>query len=197
MADRPTETPADPDQQLGNAIRRLRKKRGLTLVQLAGSAGLSHPFLSQLERGLTRPSMPSLHRIAQALGTTQQALLAHSATSPADIHVVREGTGTPVANSGGSARMLGAPQFAVHPVEYTGGPTAFEEYYDHPGDEFLYVVHGAIEVDLMGPDGRELHRLHAGDSLLYPGGTSHRWRVLTEEQDPSGVHVLTVQNAPR
>ncbi|MFD4653017.1 MULTISPECIES: cupin domain-containing protein [unclassified Streptomyces] len=77
--------------------------------------------------------------------------------------------------------------------------TSFEEYYDHPGDEFLYVVHGAIEVevDLMGPDGRELHRLHAGDSLLYPGGTPHRWRVLTEEQDPSGVHVLTVQNAPR
>ncbi|MET8401658.1 XRE family transcriptional regulator [Streptomyces sp900116325] len=197
MADRPTETPADPDQQLGNAIRRLRKKRGLTLVQLAGSAGLSHPFLSQLERGLTRPSMPSLHRIAQALGTTQQSLLAHSATSPADIHVVREGTGTPVANSGGSARMLGAPQFAVHPVEYTGGPTGFEEYYDHPGDEFLYVVHGTIEVDLLGPGGRELHRLHAGDSLLYPGGTPHRWRVLADNEDLSGVHVLTVQNAPR
>jgi hypothetical protein len=62
---------------------------------------------------------------------------------------------------------------------------------------FAGVVHGAIEVDLLGPGGRELHRLHAGDSLLYPGGTPHRWRVLTEEQDPSGVHILTVENAPR
>ncbi|WP_390898569.1 helix-turn-helix domain-containing protein [Streptomyces fulvoviolaceus] len=38
--------------ELGAAIRRLRMERGLTLVQLAG---LSHPFLSRLERGLTRP----------------------------------------------------------------------------------------------------------------------------------------------
>jgi transcriptional regulator with XRE-family HTH domain len=197
MADRPTETPDDPDQQLGSAIRRLRKKRGLTLVQLAGSAGLSHPFLSQLERGLARPSMPSLHRIAQALGTTQQALMAHSATSAAGIHVVRQGTRIPIANSGGWARMLGAPQFALHPVEYTGGRTAFEEYYDHPGDEFLYVVHGAVEVDLLGPGGRELHRLCSGDSLLYPGGTPHRWRVLVEDQDIPEVRLLAVQNAPR
>src|ERR1700704_1743159 len=48
-----------PDQDavlragLGAAIRRLRKERGLTLVQLARLAELSHPFLSQLERGLT------------------------------------------------------------------------------------------------------------------------------------------------
>jgi transcriptional regulator with XRE-family HTH domain len=178
MADRPTETPVDPDQQLGSAIRRLRKKRGLTLVQLAGSAGLSHPFLSQLERGLARPSMPSLHRIAQALGTTQQALMAHSATSAAGIHVVRQGTRIPIANSGGWARMLGAPQFALHPVEYTGGRTAFE-------------------VDLLGPGGRELHRLCSGDSLLYPGGTPHRWRVLVEDQDIPEVRLLAVQNAPR
>ena len=196
MADRPTETPADPDQQLGNAIRRLRKKRGLTLVQLAGSAGLSHPFLSQLERGLTRPSMPSLHRIAQALGTTQQALLAHSATSPADIHVVPGRDRHP----GRQQRRLG-PDARGAPIRRPSGRIhgrihRLRGLYDHPGDEFLYVVHGAIEVDLLGPGGRELHGLHTGDSLLYPGGTPHRWRVL-EDQDPSGVHILTVQNAPR
>ena len=47
------------------------------------AAGLSQPFLSQLELGRTRPSMRSLFRIATALGTTQQALLGKAAGTPA------------------------------------------------------------------------------------------------------------------
>jgi transcriptional regulator with XRE-family HTH domain len=43
---------------------------------LGREAGLSHPFLSQLERGLARPSMGSVERIAQALGVPVGALWA-------------------------------------------------------------------------------------------------------------------------
>ena len=68
---------ADPQaDRLGRRIRRLRRARGRTLVELAEAAGLSHPFLSQLERGLARPSMASLERIARALGTSQLELFA-------------------------------------------------------------------------------------------------------------------------
>src|SRR6185312_15699942 len=63
------------DADLGRAIRALRRERGMTLVQVAAAAGLSQPFLSQLELGRSRPSMRSLYRIAAALDTTQQALL--------------------------------------------------------------------------------------------------------------------------
>jgi transcriptional regulator with XRE-family HTH domain len=192
-----------PDQDavlragLGAAIRRLRKERGLTLVQLARLAELSHPFLSQLERGLTRPSMPSLHRIARALGTTQQALMVATAVSHPDtpassVHLVRAGEGLPVSNSGGVARMLGAASYAWHPVEYTGAPPAFEEYYDHPGDEFLYLIDGEIEIDLQTFDGPRLHRLGPGDSICYPGGTPHRWRAIGA---PEPIRILTVQSA--
>ncbi|MFF4121729.1 helix-turn-helix domain-containing protein [Streptomyces sp. NPDC001714] len=185
--------------ELGSAIRKLRKERGLTLVQLAERAALSHPFLSQLERGLTRPSMPSLHRIARALGTTQQALMA-AATVPrpdapdGSAHVVRSGEGLNVARPGGTARMLGTPAFSVHPVEYIGAPERFEEeYYDHPGDEFVYVVTGDIEVELRGTDGARFHTLGPGDSICYPGTTPHRWRAVG---DGSLVRLLTVQNPP-
>jgi len=41
---------------------------------LAELAGLSQPFLSQVENGRAQPSMESLYRIATALGTTPQAL---------------------------------------------------------------------------------------------------------------------------
>jgi transcriptional regulator with XRE-family HTH domain len=51
----------------------------MTLTQVALQAELSHSFLSQVERGLERMSMTSLFRVAQALGTTQQALLTDDA----------------------------------------------------------------------------------------------------------------------
>ncbi|WP_369221585.1 helix-turn-helix domain-containing protein [Streptomyces sp. R39] len=200
-ASRPAAAVPDTDAllraELGSAIRKLRKERGLTLVRLAELAELSHPFLSQLERGLTRPSMPSLHRIARALGTTQQALMTAAAVPYPDApagsaHLVRSGEGLAVARPGGTARMLGAPAYSVHPVEYTGMPERFEEYYDHPGDEFVYVVAGEIEIDLQTADGPRFHVLGQGDSICYPGGTPHRWRAVG---DGSRVRLLTVQNA--
>ncbi|MBA2947979.1 helix-turn-helix domain-containing protein [Streptomyces himalayensis] len=184
--------------ELGATIRRLRKEGGLTLVELAERSELSHPFLSQLERGLARPSMQSLHRIARALGTSQQALLALSAGPPATgraeegVHLVRSGEGMPVAaGSSGIARVLGASGFAVHPVEFTWASKCFEEYYDHAGDEFLYVVEGELEVDLGTTQGQQLHRLGPGDSLCYAGRTPHRWRALGETDR---VRILMVQN---
>src|SRR3954452_5153102 len=94
-----SETDGAQRAELGATIRRLRKEHGLTLVQLAKASQLSHPFLSQLERGLTHPSMRSLYRIAIALGTTQQSLLATSVPEPdgggpnAAVRVVRAGEG--------------------------------------------------------------------------------------------------------
>ena len=51
---------------LGARVRSLRRERGWTLKQLGKEAELSHPFLSQLERGLARPSVGSIERIARA-----------------------------------------------------------------------------------------------------------------------------------
>ena len=45
------------ETDLGARVRTLRRERGLTLKGLGRLAGLSHPFLSQVERGLARPSV--------------------------------------------------------------------------------------------------------------------------------------------
>ena len=71
---------------LGPSIRRRRLDAGLTLVALADRSGLSQPFLSQVETGKATPSIDSLQRIAQALGTTPQGLLqAHHSTGAVDV----------------------------------------------------------------------------------------------------------------
>jgi transcriptional regulator with XRE-family HTH domain len=181
----------DNGLRLGGAIRARRRQLGLTLVDVATRAGLSHPFLSQLERGLARPSMRSLTSIAATLGTTAQALMAASelpavpAAEP--VSIVRNPTEAipPVESPGGMVRTLVRGERAMLPAEYTGAPRAFDEYYRHDGEEFVYVVRGLIEVDVEG----ELHAAGAGDSVYYAGGLRHRWRSVSNEE----VRLVVVQ----
>ena len=53
---------------LGNKIRTERQKRKLTLDKLSKMTGLSKSFLSQVERGLTEPSITSLKKISKQFG---------------------------------------------------------------------------------------------------------------------------------
>lgn len=63
---------ADAAVALGSKIRALRQRLKRTLDDTATAAGISKPFLSQVERGLASPSLTSLAGIAQALGVTVQ-----------------------------------------------------------------------------------------------------------------------------
>src|ERR1700750_1888124 len=104
------ETGDDVGLRLGGAIRARRHLLGMTLVEVAASARLSHPFISQLERGLARPSMRSLTAIAATLGTTAQALRPASDLPPAreaePVSVVRRAEVALVDSPGGSVRPL-------------------------------------------------------------------------------------------
>jgi len=53
--------------RLGEQIRALRQKRGLTRKALAAQTGLSEIFVRKVEEGTRMPSFPSLERIAGAL----------------------------------------------------------------------------------------------------------------------------------
>jgi transcriptional regulator with XRE-family HTH domain len=181
----------DVGLRLGTAIRARRRLLGLTLVDVAAQAGLSHPFLSQLERGLARPSMRSLTSIASTLGTTAQALMAASelpvVPEAEPVSIVPNPTEaiSPIDSPGGVVRTLVRGERAMLPVEYTGAPSAFDEYYRHDGEEFVYVVRGRIEVDIEG----ELHAAGTGDSVYYAGGLRHRWRSVSDEK----VRLVVVQ----
>ncbi len=58
-----------------SALRAWRKARGLTLVELAERAGLSQPYLSELERGHKGASSSTLKKLAEALGTVPGNLI--------------------------------------------------------------------------------------------------------------------------
>lgn len=63
-------------QRLGTVIRRLRKARGLSQVELAKKARIAQPYLVRLESGQqTNPSLAVLKRLAKALGVPVTELL--------------------------------------------------------------------------------------------------------------------------
>jgi transcriptional regulator with XRE-family HTH domain len=179
------------DDRLGRRIRDRRREQGLTLVALAERAGLSQPFLSQLERGLAQPSMASLHRLARSLGTSTPALMAGDGTADDDARVslVRAGSGTTVHHDGGSTRSLVEGRAGLLPLEFTVTAPEFDDYFQHEVPELLYVLAGRIEVDLAG-DGR--HELGPADCLYYGGAVPHRFRLLGD----GPARVLVVQAGP-
>jgi len=165
----------DLSSRLGATIRRLRRAQGLTLVELAGRAELSNPFLSQLERGRSRASMESLHRIARALGTTTPGLLAASPTEDPvpGVSLTRAGEGQVVQHALGWTRPLVTGTRAMYPVEFVVTSEQYEQHYQHDAAEMIYLLAGRLEVDL---DVQGTHVIDPGDVLYLPGGVRHRWR---------------------
>ncbi len=158
----------------GARVRSLRRERGWTLKQLGREAGLSHPFLSQLERGLARPSVGSVERIARALGVPVGLLWSAPAREGRAALVRRDGGERrrhDDASAPGGVRTLAGDPIAVR--EWTGGSRRWpQEREVAAGDVLLYVARGGLEVDLDG----EVHALGEGDALLFDGGVPHRLR---------------------
>jgi transcriptional regulator with XRE-family HTH domain len=66
----PAETPRD----IGSFIRDMRRNARISLRQLAEQAGVSNPYLSQIERGLRKPSAEVLAQLAHALRVSTPAM---------------------------------------------------------------------------------------------------------------------------
>lgn len=84
-SEKPTERVGEAVEQVGQAvshavgdigsyIRAQREQAQVSLRQLAKSAGVSNPYLSQIERGLRRPSAEILQQIAHGLRISAEAL---------------------------------------------------------------------------------------------------------------------------
>jgi transcriptional regulator with XRE-family HTH domain len=172
---------------LGARVRELRKDRGLTLKALGREAGLSHPFLSQLERGLARPSVGSVERIAQALAVPVSALWAERNTEAACVVRADEGRVRPHAGAGapGEVRELPFSGSTMRVREWSGGARSWPaETETTTGEVLLYVFRGAIEVELDGT----IHDLGAGDALKFDGSVRHRFR----RRGPANTRALYV-----
>jgi len=165
----------------GRPLRRLRQARGLSLRESAGLTGLSISFLSALERGLTGASIATLQRLTAAYGTTLNEVFG----PPVDRRerLVRAGS-HPVLRLGDDSVRIeqlarGATQLEPQLFVLAPGATS-DGAYTHEGEEFLYLLTGALTV-WVGDD--ETYRLsRPGDALTFPSTMPHRWRNDASEE---------------
>ena len=66
--------PSDRLADLGGFIRDRRRGAQMTLRRMSELAGVSNPYLSQIERGLRKPSAEILQQIAKALSVSAETL---------------------------------------------------------------------------------------------------------------------------
>ncbi|WP_280503803.1 helix-turn-helix domain-containing protein [Nocardia farcinica] len=74
MTDHPERRVANAAHDIGGFIRAQREAAQVSLRQLAALAGVSNPYLSQIERGLRNPSAEVLTQIAKALRVSSEVL---------------------------------------------------------------------------------------------------------------------------
>lgn len=169
------------DSAFGAQVRALRKRLGLSLKDLAERSGVSVALISQIERGLSAPSMRSLRLIAAGLGVSVQSLFREAergeGDAPSDGVVVRHrhrrvldlGTDGTVMELLTPAGFEGLQTFQSTIAPGGGSPS---EYDSHDGTESGVVLCGSFELWLDGTR----HTLGPGDSFSFHSTTPHRYR---------------------
>jgi transcriptional regulator with XRE-family HTH domain len=165
------------ERYLGNAIRDLRQRHGLTIAEVADRAGISRGMLSKIENAQTATSLDSLHRLAQALGVSLSTLFRNYDVPEGSAQLVKSGEGMEVVRRGtrrGHTYHLLAheqgPTKLFEPFLITiDSPDATFPVFEHPGTEFLYMLEGRMEYR----HGQHTYLLTPGDALTFRGEVPH------------------------
>jgi DNA-binding transcriptional MerR regulator/quercetin dioxygenase-like cupin family protein len=173
-----------PRPHVHDRIQLLRKRKGISLRQLATLAGMSASSVSAIERGLSAPSVGTLQRLAAALDTNVPGLL--DTPRPQRQLVVRphERPVMDMETPGVRFENLYATDTALQSILISVEPGhGSQESYSHEGEEFIYVLEGQLEVTL---DELYTYRLGPHDAMTFDSPRPHRWH------NPGTVRAVTV-----
>jgi len=167
------------DIEVGQRLRDLRHKKSLSLETVAARTELSVGFLSQIERGLSSPSLRALVTLADVLGVGVAALFGTGghdgpaadgvvtrAPERAELKLWRTGISKQLLNPAGADGRLNL--FLVH-IE-PGGSTG-DELYTHEGEEAGLVLEGEMTLTVDA----DTWTLKTGDSFRFASRRPHRF----------------------
>ncbi len=195
-----SEPPSPTAAAIGRAVREERTRRQLSTRALAAAAGVSQPFLTNVENGRVMPSIASLYSLAGALGVSAAALLPEQ---PIRLEVVRAGSGSRIPMrdgdgdkssdretytqliAGARGRQLGAYRFELTPGYE-------DETYAHDGEDIVHVLAGSLIYRYAEHDDVELH---SGDTLWVDARNAHSWTVPTAQTGTTELLLITAAGA--
>jgi len=158
---------------VGAHLRQLRLRRGLSLAQVAKSAGISPGFLSALERSHMTASVGTLRKLARFYKTN---------VAPEQRKVLEAGPGVRMELLAWGNTVMEPHLFRIAAHAGSG------ESYTHEGEEFLYVLQGELRLSVQETE----YRLKPGDSFYFESSTPHHWFNPGRKE----ARVLWVNTAP-
>lgn len=161
-------------QHSGSVIRRIRKSQNITLSDLGEKTGLSISFISQVERGITNPSIISLRKIALVLGTTLGSFFDEPQLTHGPV-VRKEDRKVLVNKDSRLIYQLLSPnencriELLLSRLDITS--TSAESPMGHKGDEAALILQGECRIELGG----DKYDLKEGDAIYIVENTPHKF----------------------
>jgi transcriptional regulator with XRE-family HTH domain len=180
------------DRSIGIRLAELRKEHRYSIRKLAERAGVSASLISDVERGKVEPSISTLKRLSDALGTTLTFFFSEPVDGSGRVVRASERVvlrGAEHANNelrsaiqtSGIRFELASPGQAesIEAIfgRYEVGASLGEEPVTHEGEEWGMVLRGRLKVWV----GDEIHFLDPGDAIWYPSTTPHRMENVADE----------------
>lgn len=168
-------------------LRAVRQQRAMTLDELAATTGLTKSYLSKVERGQSVPSIAAALKIARALDVDVAQLFSDDPEASSIIVERADDRGRDRHHPIGAA-MLGKAMspFLVRP----GRQFAAHPHPSHPGQEFIFVHRGRVELNHNG----QILPLDTGDCAYFDASVPHKLRQVGE---PAAEIVVVAYDAPR
>jgi len=181
-----------PKGVIGAHIRKIRKDKGMTVDEVAKRTGVSQSMVSQIENGLTNPSLDTLWKISHCLGVPVFSFFKE--LSGLDVKITKRDDQrlmkmlhpnviyrilSPALENG-----LEVFELIVQPGEARHFPQL-----EHQGEEFGYLIQGRLEVIIED----RVHALETGDSIYFNSGQRHKFNNPGTEQ-AIGLWVMISKN---
>lgn len=174
---------------LGSKLRTLRESLGLTEAELAERCSCEESTIKDLESDSLAPSLAPLIKITRALGVRLGTLLdddkqlgpvvTYAGEAEETIRIKNLSTSSDAGKLDFTSLAEGKTSRHMEPFYITAHPSSTAEHKlsSHEGEEFLYVLEGALEIEY----GNELYTLGVGDSIYYDSIVPHQVRAHGEE----------------
>jgi transcriptional regulator with XRE-family HTH domain len=175
----------EADSQIGRQLRERRKVRDLSLKDVAARAGISVGLLSQVERGLSMPSVRSLGAICAALEMPVSWLFDRNGEDPGRVVVRRHQRRTLDLGAKGMIKELMTPDscagIQMMRLLIRPGGSSGETAYNHPtGSKCGTVLSGILALEVNGV----VHEIGPGDAFAFEAQDRIRfWSVGQVDAD--------------
>ena len=177
--------------ELGEKIKELRNKQGLTQEELADRAELSKGFISQLERDMTSPSIATLEDLLQCLGTTLGEFFMEEQEEEQIVFTEEDFFVKKDEEYKNQIKWIipNAQKNCMEPILIRLHPGCESETYGpYEAEEFGYVLQGKVELHY----GKAQYMLKKGQTFYLKGDREHYLKNASESE----AKVIWVSNPP-